>query len=141
MTGLARRDLFKLAAVAGIVALPAGVEMARHRAPVVVYDSRIREARGFVGVLKGAAGIDLAHADATRWAAIRADLPRSRPVEGLTRWSDWVSVRGELEAQGLRLAHETILGREGSNRSSLVRWGMVPRAGHRSAGGGQRGAL
>ena len=27
-------------------------------------------------------------------------------VEGLTRWSDWVGLRGELERQGLRLVAE-----------------------------------
>lgn len=127
MTVLARRDLLKATALTGVLAVPAGIAVTRGRAPVLVFDSRIAEARGFAAMLSGAPAMDLASADATRWKAIRAGMPRGRTVEGLTRWSDWIAVRGELEAQGLRLAHEAILRRSSSRRSDLVRWGMVPR--------------
>lgn len=127
MTVLRRRDLLKAGALVGAVALPTGAGAVRQKMPLVVIDSRLAETRGFLRTQPAARRIDLARAEATRWTAIRSGLPQGRPVEGLTRWSDYIGLRGELEAQGLRVVHETLVDRARAGRSSLVRWGMAPR--------------
>lgn len=127
MSMLRRRDLLKAGALVGAAALPRGANAVGRKMPLVVFDSRLAEARGFLRAQPAALRIDLARADATRWGLIRSGLPPGRPVEGLTRWSDWVGLRGELQTQGFRLACERVMSPSRTGRTNLVRWRMERR--------------
>ncbi len=100
---LSRRSLIKAGAITAATA--ATLKSAAAQGPaLIVYDSRLLESVVFAQSL-GGAKLDVAHEDHTFWAALRAGAPKGRVV-GLTRWSDLVVVRGELEAQGKRLKAE-----------------------------------
>lgn len=71
---------------------------------LVVYDSRLPESAAFAASFSGAK-LDVAHEDRQFWATLRAGAPKGRVI-GLTRWSDLIIVRGELERQGKRLSSE-----------------------------------
>lgn len=74
-----------------------------------------------------APGIDLARDRLRGWTAVRATGGVDR-IEGLTRWSDWVAVRGALLAQGYRVAAEQRVGSAGPE-AALFRWSLRRRAG------------
>lgn len=100
---LNRRTLIKTGVLTAASA--ATLKSAAAQGPaLVVFDSRLPESVAFAEGLSGAK-LDVAHEDRTFWAALRAGAPKGRVV-GLTRWSDLVVVRGELEAQGKRLKAE-----------------------------------
>jgi len=80
--------------------------MARRQPGLVVYDSSLAPSRAFAGAAGTARKLDLATEHRTLFAIVRAGLPRIRTIEGLSRWSDWVALRGELERQGWRLVTE-----------------------------------
>jgi hypothetical protein len=82
---------------------------------LVVYDSRIPRSVAFARSI-AAERLDLASQDAKHWRALRQDLPPGRVV-GLTRWSDYVLVRGFAEEQRKRLKSERRVG-------SLMVWEM-----------------
>ena len=127
MIRLERRALLKAgAALAPAAALP-GAALAAGRARLVVHDSRLPESRQFAAAQAGHR-IDLAPAHETRWAALRGALPDAATVEGLTRWSDWVIVRGELQARGFRVTSEHIATAPISRHDRLWRWSMTRRA-------------
>ncbi len=100
---LNRRSLIKAGAITAASAATLRTATAQGPA-LVVFDSRLPESVAFAQSL-GGAKLDVAHEDRTFWAALRAGAPAGRVV-GLTRWSDLVIVRGELEAQGKRLKAE-----------------------------------
>lgn len=119
-----RRTMLKGAGLAGTaVAVPV---MAKPLARVVVFDSRIAESVAFARVQVGLARIDMADQDATQWRAVR-DLGVQARIEGLTRWSDWVVLRGQLQAQGARLVDEWRAPAPMSGRDHLFRWTMAAR--------------
>ena len=71
--------------------------------------------------------VDLAREHATLFARLRGPLPPGR-IEGLTGWSDWVALRGELEGRGWRIAGEAPVAAPASGRAHLFRWTLAPRA-------------
>lgn len=120
MTGLTRRDALKAGAIAS-AALAAPAAAASLRAPkIVVFDSRLAESLAFARTSGKAHGIDLAAEHTALFSAVRGGLPKTRRVEGLTRWSDWVALRSELETQGWRVTFEERL----QPRGRLFRWTM-----------------
>jgi TAT (twin-arginine translocation) pathway signal sequence len=112
---ISRRTILKgAAAIGAATAVPA---MAANTKPnCTVIDSRIPASLRFA---KNAAGpvIDIAHEDATFWRNLRA--APAGAVTGITRWSDFVMIRGVLEEQGKRLRDETH-----DPSSELFRWTM-----------------
>ena len=102
---VSRRSLIKAGAAAAAVAAPAVRSVAARHPSLVVFDSRIAESLAFAQQHDGPA-IDVAHEDAQFWRNLRTAAPKGRVV-GMTRWTDLVIVRGELEAQGKRLKRES----------------------------------
>lgn len=120
MSALTRRALLRRGALAGaVVAVPLGVAALR-QAGLVVFDSALGDSRAFARGIPEARRIDLAAERRTRFTTLRSGLPQGGTIEGLTRWSDWVALRSELERQGWRLAAERRTGRAGN----LFRWTM-----------------
>ncbi|WP_338466665.1 twin-arginine translocation signal domain-containing protein [Novosphingobium sp. ZN18A2] len=117
MTAVSRRSVLKAGAIAGAAAaLP--LTAARGEARVVVYDSRIAGSAAFAG----GRGIDLARGI----LSVRRELarvPRGATIEGLTRWSDWVGLRGMLQDRGFRTVGEVRRDRAQAH----FRWTMRPR--------------
>ena len=126
-----RRTMLKGVGLAGaLAATPAAAATMGHGlgsagATWLVYDSRIPESAHFAAQHSAQQRIDLATAG--DWANIRAGGPAAGAVEGLTRWSDWVALRGAFEEQGLRLADERQSPAPMSGRDHLFRWAMRPR--------------
>lgn len=120
MSGMTRRGVLRGGAVASAaIAVPVGAAALR-KAGLVVYDSGIAESRAFARGAGTMRRLDLAEEHRARFATLRAGLPRGKTIEGLTRWSDWVALRSELESQGWRLAFEARSGKS----VELFRWTM-----------------
>lgn len=125
---LDRRRMLKGTALAGAgLSLPLASAAVQARARLAIYDSRIPESRAFASSAGIARTIDLSDEHASRFAALRGPLPEGAEVEGLTGWSDWVALRGELEARGLRVAAEEPVHAPLSHQAHLFRWSMRPR--------------
>lgn len=127
MSGLRRRDLIKGAAGLGALALPLGARAMARGPGLIVYDSRIAESRAFARTAGRASRLDVTQGHQSRWTQLRAQKIMARRIEGLTTWSDWAALRGELERQGLRLVHEALVSAPVSRHASLVRWTMAGR--------------
>lgn len=132
---LNRRAMLKGGAAAGaalagpVLGAPARAVTAGGRPPVVlVFDSRIPESAAFARGWDGPQGkaIDVAQAHADRWALLRG-LEGPARIEGITRWSDWVSVRAILLANGLRPTAEMRAPAPLSGHTHLFRWSMASR--------------
>lgn len=122
--GFDRRTMLKGAGLVGAaVAVPG---MAAPLSRLIVFDSRIPESTAFASAQAGFARIDMADQDVTQWRAVR-ELATEARVEGLTRWSDWVALRGELQGRGLRLITERRSMAPLSGRDHLFRWSMAAR--------------
>lgn len=112
-----RRGVLKGGVIAtAAITVPAGAAALR-LAGLVVYDSDSAESRAFVRSAGVVRKLDLAEEHRARFATLRAGLPSGKTIEGLTRWSDWVGLRSELESQGWRFAFEARSGK-------LYRWTM-----------------
>lgn len=123
MTALTRRNLLKGSAIAGAaVAVPAGAAALR-QAGLVVFDSRLPESLAFARTAGGVRTLDLAAEQDAHFVTIRSGVPQGKSLEGLTRWSDWVALRSELESHGWRVTSEQIA----SPRQRLLRWSMARR--------------
>lgn len=116
-----RRTVLKGSAL--LAAAPVLVGMTDRASRLIVFDSGVPESTAFAS---GKAGrrFDLAQAHATRWSAIREDRPGLNLVDGLTGWSDWIGLRGELEAKGFRLDREERVAAPLSGMAHLFRWTM-----------------
>jgi hypothetical protein len=100
-----RRALIKSSVALGaVVSTTGGQGIAASPPRLVVYDSRLPQARAFARS-QTAPRIDVAHEDASFWRTLRAEVP-SGPITGMTSWTDWVTVRGLLEEQGKRVKSE-----------------------------------
>ena len=119
-----RRGVLKGAGATAALGLPGAARAALPA--LVVFDSRLPESASFAASLAGPK-LDLARAHDSRWAELRCELPALVTIEGLTGWSDWVAVRGELESRGLRLVAERPVKAALSGRTHLFRWTMKPR--------------
>jgi hypothetical protein len=118
---VSRRSVLKGAAtISAASTLPA---FARPAPPaLIVFDSRIPESCAFA---KGATlRLDIVGLDASRWVALRRELPETLQISGLTGWSDWVVARGLLEERGFRLRSETWTPAPMSRKAHLFRWEM-----------------
>jgi len=123
-----RRTLLKGAALAGAAgALPLAAGAATPARTLLVFDSRLPESRDFAQAHAAAHRLDLAGAHDSQWADLRGGLPAVTRVDGLTGWSDWIAVRGELEARGLRLSAEDRVAAPLSGKAHLLRWSMKAR--------------
>jgi hypothetical protein len=102
---LTRRALLASAVLASTLSTGGAAE-GRRRVPrtLLVFDSRLPLSRAWLGSNAGNS-IDVAHEQANRWSQLRCSAPVGR-VAGLTRWSDYIQVRGALEQKGKRLRLE-----------------------------------
>jgi hypothetical protein len=114
MSGVTRRAILAGAATAGVAATLALRGGGAKEPALAIYDSRLPDARAFA-VAARARGIplhDIAREDYDLWRTSRGIAGRGiggapgRAVIGMTGWTDWVSIRGLFEAQGLRVRHE-----------------------------------
>jgi hypothetical protein len=87
-------------------------------ARIVIFDSARPASRAFARNAAAARRIDLAEEARTNWRGMRG-LGKGTPVQGYTSWSAYVTARGWLEEQGLRLVSETL-----DRRTGLVSWAM-----------------
>lgn len=120
MTAIGRRSFMALAGAA-VMAPLAAIPAIAAELRLAVYDSRVAASRSFA---IGAAGtFDIAGQDAMHWRDARSRLAAMarNGASGVTRWSDWVNLRGLLAERGLRVAHEIHLG------NGLFAWTMLPR--------------
>ncbi len=129
MMRIDRRAMLKAAAVLGAAAgAPIAAARAVRAGQITFFDSRIAESRSFAAGRAGAARIDLAAMAHDRGQALRRRPAPGAAVEGLTLWSDWTVVRGELQALGWRVTEERRIAAPISGRAQLFRWSMKPRA-------------
>ncbi len=112
---IGRRALLK-AGAAGIAASASAPVVSRQYS-LIVFDSRLPPSRAFAR--NAPASIDIAREDANFWRSLRD--ARTRPVSGLTGWSDFVTARGFLEERGLRVKAQSPLPGE----PHLFRWEMA----------------
>ena len=115
-----------LKGAAALVAVPLGGGVALATPRLVVFDSSVPESVSFAARIAGTR-IDLARAHETLWSDLRGYVGDIDAVEGLTGWSDWIAVRGELEARGLRLGSEIRAAAPLSGKAHLFRWSMTGR--------------
>jgi TAT (twin-arginine translocation) pathway signal sequence len=120
---VSRRTVLKGAAGLGAAATITTMAY-RGDAAVIVYDSRLPEARAFAAQHKDQQLIDIAVAESEQWRSLRTLPANAARISGLTGWSDWVAVRGFLEERGLRLKAETHLAASPSGKAHLFRWDM-----------------
>ncbi|MBO9575081.1 MAG: hypothetical protein J7494_05045 [Sphingobium sp.] len=119
--GIRRRELLGGAALLG-AAGAVGVARILPRAGeagVVIFDGARPASRAFA---KGSAAprrIDLAQDASSNWRALRT-LRKGERVAGFTPWGAYVSARGWLEEQGLRLVSEQL-----DRRTGLIAWTMA----------------
>jgi hypothetical protein len=120
MSAVSRRRVLKGGVMATAVAAVPVSAAALRQTRLVVYDSTLMQSRAFARAAGFAARLDLAQEHRERFATLRAGLTGNKAIDGLTRWSDWVALRSELESQGWRVATEARSG-------GLIRWTMRPR--------------
>lgn len=126
-----RRTVLKGSAAASTAV---GVPVAAHRMQetgetVLIFDSRIPESASFAAERRSEMQlVDIARADEQGWPMLRGALPEASQVEGLTGWSDWVSVRGELEARGWRFHRDDPIPAPLSGKAHLFRWSLKRRS-------------
>lgn len=113
-----RRTLIKAGAATAVAATATVRSAAAETPALVVFDSRLPESIAFAASF-GGAKLDVAHEDRQFWTRLRRGAPEGRVI-GLTRWSDLVVVRGELERQGKRLLSE-----RQDHTHAPFRWEMV----------------
>ncbi len=89
------------------------------KARVVVFDSARPASRAFAKGKGAVQRIDLVQEARTNWRAVRT-LRKGEPVAGYTSWNAYVTARGWLEEQGLRLTSEAL-----DRRAGLVIWSMA----------------
>ena len=111
MQALSRRG-FLVACGAASAAWLAPAQWSRdNRLPaLVVFDSRMPVSAEFARhhAASGVPLVDIATQDRLFWRTLRHDVaprPGSR-VDGICRWSDWVTVRGQFAAHRLRVRLE-----------------------------------
>jgi hypothetical protein len=120
MSAVSRRAVLKGGVMATAVAAVPLSAAALRQTGLVVYDSTLSSSRVFARSAGLTPKLDLAQEHRERFATLRAGLIGGKAIEGLTRWSDWVALRSELESQGWRVATEARSG-------GLIRWTMRPR--------------
>lgn len=123
-----RRNALKGTAILSAAAtIPASAARAATDKPLIVYDSRLAEARAFVDGRSGYAALDIAGEEATLWQELRSAEAAPHRIEGLTRWSDYVQLREVYEERGLRVTAEHRVSAPLSKSRELFRWSMAER--------------
>lgn len=117
-----RRDVLKAGGtITALMSLSSGAQAmgldADTTPAYAVYDSRLPESRAFVAgaTLAGLKLVDVAHEGQTHWRFLR-NASKMGAVIGLTRWSDYVSVRSALTGQRVRPVQEERL------ETGLIQW-------------------
>jgi Ni,Fe-hydrogenase III small subunit len=105
---LTRRSFVATGSAATALLGTGSLTSAQAKPALVVYDSRIARSAAFAQG-HAAQRMDIASEGARRWRALRDVLPEG-PVIGLTKWSDYVLVRGFAEEQRKRLKREQRVG-------------------------------
>lgn len=119
-----RQVLQSMAALGGVLGVEGPARAAAGPGPALVIHDSALPASAMVAALHPLADrLDLARERRSRWQALRGHDGRAARIDGLTRWSDWVMLRGELQRQGYRVAHE----RPGAV-GPLCHWSMTRRA-------------
>ncbi len=120
---VSRRAMLRGGALAGSALAVPALAVEAQRLPVIVFDSKIAESVAFVATQNGSRSIDLGD------GGVMGGIPQGNPryVTGLTRWSDWIVLRGLLEERGLRTTEEIRVSGRLSGRDHLFRWTMVAR--------------
>lgn len=125
MSAIGRRDFFALsgAALAGAAMSSAAAAGAR---PIAVYDLRIAESAKFAAhaAARGQLLFDVSDQHDTFWKAARRHAFDTNEISGLTRWSDWVALRGHLSERGFRVAREERI--DTLTGPTLFAWTMKP---------------
>ena len=116
-----RRTVLKGSAMLAVAPVVGG--MTERPSRLIVFDSLVPESVAFSSGKVGRR-CDLVQAHATRWSAIREDRHGLKQVDGLTGWSDWIGLRGELESKGFRLEREERVAAPLSGKAHLFRWTM-----------------
>ncbi|MCP5395417.1 MAG: hypothetical protein H6918_01565 [Sphingomonadaceae bacterium] len=125
---LSRRTALKAGAALGAAAgIPLAANRAAARPALLVHDSRLAESPAFLASRQGIRRFDMAQEAGSLWANVRRGLTSHGRIEGLTRWSDWVQLRGALEEQGFRMESEQRIPARIAGRNDLYRWTMRPR--------------
>ncbi|MFV0645071.1 MAG: twin-arginine translocation signal domain-containing protein [Sphingomonadaceae bacterium] len=128
MMPVSRRSLLKISAAAGaVLGVPAAQAWAASRPALVIHDSRLRESDAFIAAWPHIRRIDIAAEEARMWVGIRTHMAGYGRVEGLTRWSDWVQLRGALQEKGLRVSHESHIPSHQAGLNDLFRWTLQHR--------------
>ncbi|WP_226015808.1 twin-arginine translocation signal domain-containing protein [Novosphingobium sp. FKTRR1] len=116
-----RRRLLQGAALAGgALGLGSSARALASEPDLLVHDSAVPTTAALTAQHPLAQCIDIARERHTRWQALRGHDGSARRIDGLTRWSDWVAIRGELERQGYRVASESR-----PRSGGLVHWSMT----------------
>jgi hypothetical protein len=97
MSSVTRRAL--LGGVAGVSGLAVVPKVFSDTSPALhVFDSRLKATHRIARAVH-----DIADEDASLWRASRQlRLSPGDRITGITRWSDWIALRGLLSEQGLR---------------------------------------
>jgi len=101
-----RQALTGLIAGAALSGAPAARAAVRDAQTVIVADLRLPAVRRLTAGYRPARLIDLSAAHADLWREMRGFVPGGARVIGVTRWSDWIAVRGLLIERGLRVRAE-----------------------------------
>lgn len=94
---------------------------------LAVFDSRMPHSVAFSQEARklGVTTLDVAFQDQQLWRDIRAFALLTGDVIGVTRWSDYVLVRGFFEEHGKRVSHESKLQQDLLGLTPGFQWYMV----------------
>jgi hypothetical protein len=115
MMRLTRRNFVKVGAAAAVVT-PSARLLATTKTELFVFDSQLTESVREANIAS-APLLDIAAQQKSNMRALRSALPKGA-IAGLTRWSDYVLVRGYAEEQGKRIKTER-------QRGHLIEWRMI----------------
>ena len=119
--GIDRRALLALGGVAMAAGAGAAVPTPTPASGILFFDPNSPEARAAAALAHGQRLVALAGDPVRQW---RDGMGSQRgPVRGLTRWSDYLVLRGLAEENGLRLVSEARVATAGG--AMIVRWHMA----------------
>ena len=126
MSALGRRDFLAVSGAALAGAAVGGAALASPVPVIAVHDSRIADSARFAAraVAQGWHTFDVSGQHDTFWKAAREHAFDAKEISGLTRWSDWVALRGHLGERGFRVAREERL--DTLTGPTLFAWTMMP---------------
>jgi hypothetical protein len=100
---ISRRDVLVSGALAAGI-LPVSIHDARTGGPqVILFDSRSTFSHRWASA-KAGHSIDVAQAPVDLWKGLKA-VSAGSVVDGLTSWSDFITIRSQLGEKGLRLKY------------------------------------